>query len=240
MASGRRVRIRLTKNEIATWTWGEGPTMLLVHGWGSRGARLGSFVEPLVASGYSVVTFDAPGHGDSSGRLSSLPQFMEALLAVAATRGSIYGVVAHSMGGAATALAMSRGLEAERAVFLAPAANPGAYTRLFAETLGVRPEIRARMEHHFEKQFGIRWEDFDVTRSVSSYSTPLLVFHDREDREVPWTNGVAIARAWPGAELITTTGLGHTKIVHDPDIVRQAVGFLDSRADRRREASLPA
>src|SRR5262249_35241191 len=174
LASGRRGRLRLSKNEIATWVWGEGPTILLVHGWGSRGARLGSFVEPLVASGYSVVTFDAPGHGDSSGRLSSLPQFMEAQLAIAETHGSIHGVVAHSMGAAAASLAMGRGLDPERAVFLAPVANPGAYTHLFAEALGISPAIRNRMERHFERQFGIPWEDFDVTRNVSSYSTPLL------------------------------------------------------------------
>ena len=215
--------------------------MLLVHGWGSRGARLGSFVHPLVSSGYSVVTFDAPGHGESSGRLSSLPQFVEALLAVAETRDSIHGVVAHSMGGASTALAMGRGLEAERAVFLAPAANPGAYTRYFADMLGIPEHIRTRMEQLFERQFGFRWEEFNVSRGVSSYATPLLVFHDRDDREVAWTDGESIARAWPGAELVETRGLGHTKIVHDPDIVRRAVAFLDSRATALgREAGLRA
>jgi pimeloyl-ACP methyl ester carboxylesterase len=240
LASGKRGLLRAGKNQVATWEWGEGPTMLLVHGWGSRGARLGSFVEPLVSSGYSVVTFDAPGHGESSGRLSSLPQFLEALSAVAETRDSIYGVVAHSMGGAATSLALARGLQTERVVFLAPSANPGAYTKYFAEALGIPPEIRARMEQLFERQFGFRWEEFEVTQSVRCLTTPLLVFHDREDREVAWTDGESLARAWQGAELVTTQGLGHTKIVHDPDIVRQAVAFLDFRAGQRREASLPA
>jgi len=239
LAAGTPERLRAGSAQIATWTWGEGPTMLLVHGWGSRGARLGSFVEPLVSAGYSVVTFDSPAHGDSSGRLSSLPQFIEALLAVGRSRGPIHGVVAHSMGGAAAALAMARGLEAERAVFLAPAANPGNYTRVFAEALGLPPHIRERMERRFEKQFGIRWEDFDVPTAVSSFSTPLLVFHDREDREVAWGDGERIARAWPGAELVTTRGLGHTRIVHDADIVRRAVDFL-LRPGERREAGLPA
>jgi len=240
LASGTERRLRAGSSEIATWTWGEGPTMILVHGWGSRGARLGSFVEPLVSAGYSVVTFDSPAHGDSSGRLSSLPQFIEALLTVARSNGPVHGVVAHSMGGAATALAMARGLEAEKAVFLAPAANPGAYTRMFAEMLGLSPSIRERMEHWFENRFRIRWEDFDVPTAVGSLSTPLLVFHDREDREVAWRDGERIASAWPGAELVTTSGLGHIRIVHDADIVRQAVAFLDSRADQRREASFPA
>jgi len=239
LATGKRGLLRAGKNQVATWEWGEGPTMLLVHGWGSRGARLGSFVEPLVSSGYSVVTFDAPGHGESSGRLSSLPQFVEALRTIAHTRESIHGVVAHSMGSAAAALAMTRGLEAERVVFLAPTANPAAYTKYFAEALGIPSQIRVGMEQLFERQFGFRWEEFNVTQGVRSLTTPLLVFHDREDREVAWTDGESLARAWPGAELITTQGLGHTKIVHDPDIVRQAVAFLDVRAGRR-QASLPA
>src|SRR3954471_12912224 len=50
---------------VAAWKWGQGPTVLLVHGWEGRGSQLGSFVEPLVAAGLSVVAFDAPGHGDS-------------------------------------------------------------------------------------------------------------------------------------------------------------------------------
>jgi len=236
LATGKRGRLRAGKNQIATWEWGEGPTMLLVHGWGSRGARLGSFVEPLVSSGYSVVTFDAPGHGESSGRLSSLPQFVEALRTIAQTRESIHGVVAHSIGSAAAALAMTRGLEAERVVFLAPAANPAAYTKYFAEALGIPSQIRVGMEQLFERQFGFRWEEFSVTQGVRSLTTPLLVFHDREDREVAWTDGESLARAWPGAELVTTQGLGHTKIVHDPEIVRQAVEFLV----RQREAEVSA
>ena len=47
--------------------------------WGSRGARLGSFVAPLTGAGFSVLGFDAPGHGASAGRLSSLPQFIAAI-----------------------------------------------------------------------------------------------------------------------------------------------------------------
>jgi pimeloyl-ACP methyl ester carboxylesterase len=240
LASGRRGRLKAAKNEIATWTWGKGPTILLVHGWGSRGARLGSFVEPLISAGYTVLTFDAPGHGESSGRLSSLPQFVAALVAVAETRDSIHGVIAHSMGGAATSLAMTRGLETGRAVFLAPVSNPAAYTRYFADVLGLPEQIRAGMEQLFERQFGFRWEEFDVRRGVSSLTTPLLVFHDREDREVAWTDGgESLARAWPGAELVTTRGLGHTRIVHDPDIVRRAVDFL-VRQPQPREAELLA
>ena len=47
-----------------------------------------------------------------------------------------------------------------------------------------------------------------------------------EERER--VDGAAITRAWPGAELVTTTGLGHHRIVSDPGVIRQVVAFLGS------------
>jgi pimeloyl-ACP methyl ester carboxylesterase len=60
-------------------------------------------------------------------------------------------------------------------------------------------------------------------------TVPLLVFHDEDDPEVPKTDGEAIVRQWPGAKLVSTRGLGHKKIVHDPEVVRRAVEFLGER-----------
>jgi len=62
-ARSSTLSVEHTPAPIPVWIWGEGPPVLLVHGWGSRGARLGSFVAPLVAAGHSVIAFDAPGHG---------------------------------------------------------------------------------------------------------------------------------------------------------------------------------
>jgi pimeloyl-ACP methyl ester carboxylesterase len=73
------------------------------------------------------------------------------------------------------------------------------------------------------------WKDFDVLASARTMTTPLLVFHDREDRDVAWSDGAAIAAAWPGAELVSTVGLGHRRIVQDPTVVAQAITFLAGR-----------
>lgn len=237
LATGRLATLRRGSLCLATWSWGEGLPVILVHGWGSRGGRLASFVHPLVESGFSVVTFDAPGHGASSGRLSSLPEFIWALEAVAAAAGEVALLVAHSMGCSASALAMHRGLEVERAVFLAPAAHPGGFSRRFADFLGISPSIREAMEHNLERRFGFQVDDFDVPRVARSMSAPLLIFHDREDSEVPWSDGDAIAKAWPKAELVTTAGLGHRRIVYDPGVVSRAVSFLqEGNAEGNRTA----
>jgi pimeloyl-ACP methyl ester carboxylesterase len=226
LASGQRVDLVLDGRRLAVWRWGAGPTVLLVHGWGSRGARLGDFVAPLTHAGFSVLAFDAPGHGASAGRLSSLPQFIAAIRTIGEHLGPLHAVVAHSMGGAATALAMAGSLDLERVVFLAPAADPAGYSERFASVFGLTDEVVFRMKRGLERRFGIAWKDFDVLAAAATLTSPLLVIHDSDDRDVPLSDGASIAAAWPGARLVETNGLGHRRIVHDPTVVLRAVAFL--------------
>ena len=212
---------------MAAWSWGErGPGVLLVHGWGSRGARFVDLGGALLASGFRVVTFDAPGHGASSGRLSSGPEFARAALAVATAVGPVSAVVGHSLGGFASALAIERGLAARRSVFISPSANVNTYSAQFASLLGVRDPVMASMRARLERRLGFEWKHMDVPRFAPAMRIPLLVFHDRDDREVRWDDGAAIAAAWPGAQLVTTTGLGHHRIVSDGAVIRQVLAFL--------------
>ena len=233
LATGRPFRVCVDDARVVAWAWGHGPAVALVHGWGGRGGRLATaFVAPLLASGFSVVTFDAPGHGASDGKLSSMPQVARALTAVADAAGSLFGIVAHSMGGSASALAMAQGLQVERAVFIAPAADPARFAADFAKLLAVGPEAMAEMRRRSEARLRFRWADLNVPRMAVALDTPLLVMHDRNDPTVPWDEGAAIATAWPGAELVTTTGLGHRDIVRDPDVVAGAVDFLSKSSPR--------
>ncbi len=227
LSGGRRFDLPVGGRRVAAWSWGErGPGVLIIHGWGSRGARFVDLGGALLASGFRVVTFDAPGHGASSGRLSSGLEFERAALAVATAVGPVSAVVGHSLGGFAAALAIERGLAARRAVFIAPSANVNSYSAQFASLLGVRDPVMASMRARLERRFNFEWKRLDVARFAPGMRIPLLVVHDQDDREVRWDNGATIARTWPGAELVTTTGLGHHRIVSDPAVIRRVVSFL--------------
>jgi pimeloyl-ACP methyl ester carboxylesterase len=233
LESGRRFEVRGEEGPVAVWQWGHGPAVVLLHGWGGRAAQLSSFVAPLRGRGFSVVAFDAPGHGRSGRGLSSAPQFARALLAVADAVGGAHAVVAHSLGAAAAALAMRDGLEPRRVVFLAPPADPPAWVRPFAARFRLAPAVVERMRERSERRIGRRWEELDVPRLVPPLEAPLLVIHDREDAEVPVGDGARIAAAWPGARLLETSGLGHQRLLRDPEVVARAVAFV---ADGARPA----
>ena len=63
------------------------------------------------------------------------------------------------------------------------------------------------------------------------------MIHDRGDGMVPWTQGAALARAWHGARLLSTEGLGHGRILESDLVLRAAADFI---AGRSAVASLAA
>ena len=64
---GHRFAIREDAHDLNVWDWGNGPTVLLVHGWNGNAAQFSGFVPPLVRSGYYVAAPDLPAHGSSGG-----------------------------------------------------------------------------------------------------------------------------------------------------------------------------
>ena len=226
LAAGRRSTTRWEGGELAVWEWGIGPTVVLVHGWGSRAARMGPIASALVERGFRVVSFDGPGHGASSGRYASLPEFARALKAVAAGAGPLHGLVGHSLGGAAVAMGLRDGLAARRVVLLAPPADVRIFSDIFAETLAVPRVVQERMHRNLERRLRMTWDDLDIPSLARQLDPAALVIHDRGDVDVPFTHGERIVQAWRGARLVETAGLGHRAIVRDPSVVRRTVEFM--------------
>lgn len=227
LASAWQVPLSTSHGELAAWEWGdEGPRVLLVHGWEGRGAQLGALVAPLTGAGFRVVTFDAPGHGDSGGQRSSLFHVADAVERAAETLGPLHAIVTHSMGGAATLWASRHAPLAARLVMVAPPIDLRDFTRVLSRTLGLPEDVRGRVHSRLEARFGTPMEAVRAESLASAMRGPLLIVHDEGDREVPVACGEAIARAWPGSELVRTQGLGHHRILRDPGVVETIARFV--------------
>jgi pimeloyl-ACP methyl ester carboxylesterase len=233
--TGERIDIPVGGFRVVTESWGDGPAVYLLHGWGGRRGQFDALVAPLVDKGHRVIAIDAPGHGDSDpgafgpGR-GLLTEFMAALETAIATFGPARGVVGHSLGGLAITVALLDGLTAERAVLIAPAPETMAYTVDFAKALGFSEGVRRRFLRRLERRVGRPMTDFDVLPRARETEVPalppMLVIHDRDDREVRFTGGEALAAAWPHAEFVLTEGLGHRRILKDPGVIDRVVDAL--------------
>ncbi len=227
-----------------TWTSAELPwepaaaprgTIVLLHGWEGRGSQLCAFIEPLLARGFRVVAFDGPAHGDSPGRSADALTFSIALRGVAEALGDVSGVIAHSMGGAATNVAVGDGLDVETVVLLAPPLSAETVTEDFADAMNIPPRARRALRRRLRQRFHTyAWQRLGpvLNRLDARARVATLIVHDEDDLEVPFVRGEALAAAWPGAQLHITSGLGHRKILRAPEVVDTVVEFVD-RAVRR-------
>jgi pimeloyl-ACP methyl ester carboxylesterase len=235
LATGRRWSVPFGAGQLAAWAWGEGPTALLVHGWGSRGAHMAAFVGPLLAAGFRVVAYDAPAHGLSPGRQTDLPELASALQAVAGAAGPVRILIAHSIGGMATALALQRGLAVDRAVLIGVPEAPDFFLAHMAGRLGLEAGTVDKLRRRVERRVALRWSALDLRQIVKGLIAPVLIVHDAADADVPREHAETLEKAWPGAQLLLTSGLGHRQILKDRDVISRVVAFATGAPEAKCE-----
>lgn len=217
----------MARTRVAAWRWGIGPTVLLVHGWEGRGSQLGAFVEPLVAAGLSVVTFDAPAHGDSPGHRLYLTDHADALADVVAAVGPVHATIAHSFGAAAVLLAHQRhGIDIARNVMIAPNVVIEDAVDRFARMLGLDATDRILFEHQLVTHSGVPISSLRLDALAGTRDAGLVIFHDRDDSEVPFHHAEQLAQVWPGSQLREADGLGHRRVLRDAGVIGEAVEFV--------------
>ena len=228
--SGRRIAIR---------SWGHGPVVLLSHGWGGRGSQFFSFIQPLVDSGFRVVAFDAPAHGDSSGKRTNMLDVSGVVAAVAEQEGPIYALIGHSFGCGTSLLAIDRlGVAPEKLVLIACFADILWTVRQFGAAYALNEASLAAMRDEGEKRYGNaygqpwRWPELSPDNTIKSVTGDILLIHDHDDHEVPWSHAEQLKQIAPRAELFGTKRLGHRKILMSKKAVAECVRFLNEHSSR--------
>jgi len=106
-----RFSVRFDDWELPCYGWGEGRTVLLCHGWGSRAGHLTLLAGALARAGFRAVAFDAPAHYslpvEKKKEYSNMIEFGRAIHLVAGSINDLYGVFGHSLGAIASLFAMA-------------------------------------------------------------------------------------------------------------------------------------
>jgi len=241
-ADMQRGELHVNGETVATYVWGDPSTQpyaLLAHGWSSFGLRFLPWVAQLRAQGLAVVTFDQPGHGHSSGKLCTLPEFIATIRAIGARYGNAALAVGHSLGGAAVTLAQDEHWHAERLVLVAPAADMKAATRRFFRFVRLAGHLRQPFYAWLHRRTGVHIDELQVERKLAMLGQPALIVHDLDDADVPWAEGERYARHWRGARLYTTQGLGHRRVLDAPEVIEAARAFVRGEPVGERVVSSP-
>lgn len=215
---------------VSVLSWGEGPAVLFVHGWMGRGTQAGYFLQGLTQAGYRVISFDAPAHGKTPGKQTSIFEITDVLIKLDQKYGPFEAAITHSFGGMILAYAMNNGISIKKIVNICPIADINILVDNFSESLCIPDRAMKVMLDKLAETYGADLaERISTLKNVEKLSASALVIHDENDEDIPWQSGKAIADAWQKSEFILTQGLGHRRILRDADTVRQTVNFITGK-----------
>ncbi|CAL9629003.1 hypothetical protein SUDANB176_06032 [Streptomyces sp. enrichment culture] len=223
--AGKRVRV---------YRWGDGARpVLMLHGWQSRASRYAGFVPRLEALGLTALSFDAPGHGASGGRSTTILEYREITRSLQEGYGAFHTVIAHSLGATSAFLSLRGGVRAGRLVTVSAVKDFGHFPDEFARILGLGPglhrDLRDRVEHRLFAQVDAPWRLFDATHRPEEIAVPMRIIHDADDDMVPVAQAHALKAAYgEQADLVVTRGLGHRKVLGEAAVIDSAMDFIGS------------
>jgi pimeloyl-ACP methyl ester carboxylesterase len=232
LAKARHERIAAGGETVAIYDWaGAGPVAIILHGWGSSAARFTLLAQALSARGWRIIAFDAPGHGASTGHSSSLPQFMASLDAIIERYGKPQALIGHSLGALAIACRHRHGAPAWAAalrtvVLISMPSGAEFLLAKFIDVLGLSRGAERHLRQRFQERFAATPPDFASMPGAGRITARVMLAHDRDDDIVPYDHSQALHAQLPAARLLTTEGLGHSKLTRDAATIARIVEFL--------------
>jgi len=226
LASVDKQRVESPEGTVAAWRRGDGPAVLLVHGWEDDNSLWAPLIDALGERERALVVLDLPAHGFSEGEWGLAPQAADGILAVAGALGPIDAVVAHSFGSGGAMIAISEGLIVDRAVFIAPPLRTSNRWLRYAKRLGVSAHVAFTAQSIYEQRIGPARASFDFRAELTDLDADLLVIHSADDERAALSDSQEVLPNCRRGELVVVDGLTHRRTVRDPEVVARIVDFV--------------
>lgn len=217
------------------WQIGDGPVVLLVHGYSGRAVQVAELAHAIARTGFRAVIFDAGGHGASRPEKVGFFTFMNDTRDIFAyLREPVFAMIGHSAGG----LAMMRarrlfGVCAERYVVISAPFYP--YVPLEGmRQRGASKEARFLVKAVLADQFQSTWPSMVGGESYEpDPGKPLLAIYDKADDRVRHADAERIAEVWPDTTVVKTLDYGHNRVLQAPETIQAVLDFLQRKGSER-------
>lgn len=202
--------------------------VLLVHGWSGRSTQFFAFADLLLENGYMIVSFDAPAHGKSEGKETSLIDFIAVVKELQNQFGPFESAIGHSLGGVTLLNSCSMFLKLKSLVVIGAGDTTSEVITNFCNNLGVHKKTELKLITILERKFDTSIDDYASSRAAKKITIPTLVIHDSKDGDVFVSCAFNIRQNLKNGQLLISSGLGHTKILRDLKTVKQSISFIVS------------
>jgi predicted esterase len=227
---GKNFQIKVRNKMIQCWQWGEGPMVILAHGWNGRGAQFQPLIEALIDAKFSVVTYDAPGHGDSEGKTSNYFEFSDTVRTLwhLLDNDKVHAVIGHSLGAAAVLNFMSKEKYNKKAILIAPALRLRELLFQTFEYHHIPKIVYLNLVQNLEMIHGYNIFNDNPSQLIKKMKNNIMIFHDKNDRAVPYADTEHAAEMLDNITLCASSGLGHKRILNDHSTISAAVNYFQN------------
>lgn len=213
--------------KIKVWSWGKGPTVLFIHGWGGRGLQVSGFIKSLNNAGFNVMSFDMPAHGQSSGARTNGIEIVEIIDEVVKQIDNPHGIITHSFGGILIGNYYNERFPFKKIVMICPPATLNTAFNQFTTTLQLPQTVQEYIVKILKNNFGQDvFERFSLLKNGTKIIQPVLVVHDKQDNIVPYQEGLEIVEILKEGDFYQTNELGHQKILYDKTVIERILQFI--------------
>ena len=211
--------------------------ILLIHGWEGAASDFSRFYEPLVENGYEVLAVDLPGHGQSpSSRLNAI-QAAKIIQCLEIEYGPFSAMIGHSFGAYSIGYAISQYKELIGIPFIG-IGSPNKLSKIlsnFSNFVGFSSLQNHYLSAKVEQKMNIKVDEFEYGKFIKNHEGPILIVHDKKDRQVPFRVIDEIKSETPNPNFIITEGLGHNRILGDKVTIGNIINFIENWKDSRQQ-----
>jgi len=220
--------IHVHDKKIRCWKWGSGPGILFIHGWNGRGANFAYFFKSFIDAGYSVITYDAPAHGESGGQVTNYFELSDTVRSFFdPSHGfNIQSIIAYSIGASATINCISKEKPLIDVVLIAPALKLKEILFNAFNHHGVPKIVYRNLVADMERYYGYDVHQDNPDVLAKTISTKMLIVHDKDDRTIPYMDSKILSEKKDNVFLHTTEGLGHKRILRDNTVVDLITAYI--------------
>ncbi|MEM1326198.1 MAG: alpha/beta hydrolase [Bacteroidota bacterium] len=223
LAKSKQATVPFRDFQLKKYEWGN-PThrkVLLVHGWQGQAGNFAALIDVLLDLDYYVLAFDAPSHGKSSKRDTSMFEFGDFVADVVSTERPEV-VISHSFGSVSTASALRQNPDVPIAFWLV-VTTPFSFrdrVQSVINRLGMSDKIMHLLLEKVENDRGESIDELvmDYYCQQLPHVKDALVVHSQQDRVIPIADSRRMHRGFPQSRLLELDGLGHYSILWSAEL----------------------
>ena len=215
-------------------SWGQGPVVILFHGWEGRSTQMAPIAQKLASQGYQAIALDFTGHGESQGRQC---RFDDLIADVAALHDyvlehispEVHAMVGHSAGGVCMMESRLRhNIKVNNFVVVSSPSAPYPAIEALRKNLKVPQNILNLVQASIAQSFQTDWPTMLAGKVYTARhnNERLLLVYDESDKIISHTDGDKIAGIFPQSSLIKTQGFGHTKVLWNALVIEKVCDFI--------------